>query len=312
MRLRDDSAETYFYLGELSALQGRDDEAEALYVKAVTLDGKYAEALNALGGLYARHGRPGEAVEYLRRAADLGYGPSFKNLGSAYLQMKEGGRAVEAFERAVAENPKDAAAFLGLGDAHALAGEYPQALDAYGHSLDLDEDQPDAYLGRGKALAALGRKDDAINDLREAMDLFKDRDTEKLWQTRLLLDDMGYKIQHNESRVELHQQEGSNDPALLDQLKSGLTAQGFTNVHVSTSVSRDKVPLIKFFQKGCRDSAFLIKKIAAGVYKEKGGENFVVRDWSRQEARGDTYGLIEVWLPPPAQAGPTPTPAPAQ
>lgn len=63
------NAQAYYDLGRYHHHQRRREQAESAYLRAVALDDKHADALNALGVLYAERGEPERSVHMFKAAA---------------------------------------------------------------------------------------------------------------------------------------------------------------------------------------------------------------------------------------------------
>jgi Flp pilus assembly protein TadD len=137
------------YEDALRALRvGRNDEAErALIVltrSAPDLGGPYAN----LGLLYARTGKPLQAVAALEQAVQLSPRQPiyFNALGIAYRQHGQFAKARDAYEKAIELDATYAAPLLNLGILHDLyLSDGPRALELYGRYLALAVN-PDATV----------------------------------------------------------------------------------------------------------------------------------------------------------------------
>jgi tetratricopeptide (TPR) repeat protein len=103
----------------------RDDEAEALYRRALELDPSLVGALTNLGNICYRRGRITEARELYTRAAALDerHADAHYNLGYVLLAEREAWRAIPHFRRAVAAKADFATAHFNLAVAYAQIGE---------------------------------------------------------------------------------------------------------------------------------------------------------------------------------------------
>ena len=101
------AAQSYYQLGRYYQGQHRREQAEEAYLKAVAIDDRHIDSLNALGSLYAERGE-------LERAAQM-------------------------FERVVAMAPNVAYLYNNLGFACYLLGRLDEAYAAVYKALSLDE-----------------------------------------------------------------------------------------------------------------------------------------------------------------------------
>lgn len=138
------------------------------------------QALDNLGQVLVELGRPGEAVPYLKRAAEAEHDNAtirfnlavalaragdadhalyqydrliragvtdprvYHNRGLLFRQQGRHGEAVEAFEQATALDPDNAPAWMGLGLSLQSAGRMPEAGTAFERYLALKPDDPEA------------------------------------------------------------------------------------------------------------------------------------------------------------------------
>jgi predicted Zn-dependent protease len=110
------SGDGYRLLGRAHAQLGDLDSAEAAYHKAIAIDDHDAWAMNNLGLLYLDHGRAGDALPPLARAAALKpSAPVFQNnLGQALEHSGYFTAAKSAYEAALASDSTYAKASVGL------------------------------------------------------------------------------------------------------------------------------------------------------------------------------------------------------
>ena len=191
---------------------GRLDDAEALCARLRSRDPYDVAALHGLGLIRNRQGRAGEAVEWLRRAireaagrdlansaplhCDLGgilhargqddealghvlraialdprLAAAHSNHGGILLARGQPAAAVAAFERALALLPDQADLHYNLGRALTGSGRAEAALACYDQALRLAPDHVAALTNRGAVLVALDRPDEAVAPLERAVRL---------------------------------------------------------------------------------------------------------------------------------------------
>lgn len=156
----------------LAMLEGRLDDAERDFTRALRLDPRSSAALAGLGSLYLEQGRAEEAARELERAAALDPArPGLRaNLALAYAR---GGRAAQA-EEALAQAER-----LGLApaSAHALRGillrergDLTGSLAALNRAVSLAP-SADGFSQLGRTLAASGDRSGAERSYRKALAL---------------------------------------------------------------------------------------------------------------------------------------------
>jgi tetratricopeptide (TPR) repeat protein len=126
-------------LAALRNLQGRYDDAEALYRKVLETDTDNLTALNNLAWLLALHsGKPGEALDLVQRAVDAaGELPKLlKTRGVIYLLLDKSALAIADLQEVVAAAPSGSAYFH-LARAHHLAHEDRMAKDDWSKAQKL-------------------------------------------------------------------------------------------------------------------------------------------------------------------------------
>ena len=96
-------AENYRFEGYQQQQQGNLQEALSWYVKAVTVNSKYAMAFNDMGLIYETMNQDDQAEEYYLKAikADEKYLPSYSNLALLYKKKQNLIKAVEYFYKRV-------------------------------------------------------------------------------------------------------------------------------------------------------------------------------------------------------------------
>lgn len=153
---------------------GRLRQAEAGYRALLAGDAGNADALHWLGVLVLQAGHAGEALEMLRRAAQLKPGEAafWHNLGQGALAAGRVDEAVGALERSAAIDPNRGETWLSLGTAR-LAQRTPeaaaQAAEALDRAVAAGLDSAELHYHRGVALLAAGKADEAIAAGREAL-----------------------------------------------------------------------------------------------------------------------------------------------
>jgi tetratricopeptide (TPR) repeat protein len=153
--------------------QGRLDEAEKLYARALKLQRDNFDALHLLGVLNHQRGKAGEAHRLI--AAALKVNPkspdALANLGMVLTALKRAPEALAALDRALALAPGHAEALSNRGNVLLDLKRPEEAVSAFDAALKANPRHPQALVGRGNALTELGRTDAAIADYDAALGL---------------------------------------------------------------------------------------------------------------------------------------------
>ncbi len=101
-----------------------------------------------------------------RRSSDnwLSKGVSYELEGQSY-------KAIECFDKAIAENPRDAWAYLNKGVSLQRLNRLDDALKAYDRAIELNPDDADAWNNRGTVMRALGDIGAAIEAYERALNI---------------------------------------------------------------------------------------------------------------------------------------------
>ena len=126
-----------------SVIEADPANAQALYFKgcACSETGKYMEAIAA----YER------CIEHAGDRAAL---PLF-NLGVAFQELGEPGKAIEAFQGAIASDPTMADAWINIGTLLDDLGDSDMAIECYNTALGINPNDATALSSRGNSLRAL-------------------------------------------------------------------------------------------------------------------------------------------------------------
>ncbi len=154
-------------LGRLLQQTGRWGDALEHYRHAANLFPKNPLIAMTLGQLYQRASRFTDAEAEFRRAIEQKpRAPYYVQLGMVLLRQDHIDQAVEAFETAIAKNPKLAAAYGNLGNAEQKRGRMEAAAAAYEKAVALNPKDTLSYVSFGMAQLKLGAA-------REAAEIFE-------------------------------------------------------------------------------------------------------------------------------------------
>lgn len=157
-------------LGTVRAQQGRQREAEALFLRAVRGDGKYVSAHMNLAHLYSLMGQPGKTISELRQVLllDQKNVEALNRLARLLLSQGEIEQGIESLEQAQKSQPLPPALLVLLGDAYLKKGDSARAQVQYQLALDLQSDHTDAVLGLAQASQLRGDATATANYLARA------------------------------------------------------------------------------------------------------------------------------------------------
>ncbi len=162
-------------LASVAMDRGKFDTAEWILEHVLTIDPNYSDAIDHLGRLLLREGKPDRALPYLARFADAYPSDnSLVSLGTAYLQLGKLDSATSTLRAALDLNPNRADALRFLGGLFAEQGRGGDAVPLLERAVALE---PESGLDRGLlslAYAEAGRADDAAHAAHEAVSVSKD------------------------------------------------------------------------------------------------------------------------------------------
>ena len=138
-------------LANLLQLTGRASEAEAAYRQALTLKPALAEAHRNLSSVLLWQNRIPEALQFALKARqfDPDSAATHNTLGAVYKATQQSGKAVDSFQRAIADAPTDAGYRANLAGALVDARRLDEASEQFAKAIELDAELPDAHYGLG-------------------------------------------------------------------------------------------------------------------------------------------------------------------
>jgi Tfp pilus assembly protein PilF len=132
---------------------GRLTEAERIYRKILTIDGRQADSLHLLGMIAYQAGRHDTAVEMIRGAIAINEkGSSYhSNLGTVLQAQGRLDEAVASYERALALRPDLAEVHTNLGNILQAQGKLEEAVASHERALTLKPELTEARYNLGLA-----------------------------------------------------------------------------------------------------------------------------------------------------------------
>jgi tetratricopeptide (TPR) repeat protein len=165
------SANVEVWLGKVADALGETENAVRHFRNAIKLDESDVRAYIALAQHYADTRRPDQAVAVLveaQRNVEI-TAEVRRLLGWAQLQRGNLDAAIEQFEAAVAEEPRDSASVFGLAQAYRRKRMFDEAASALDKVEELDNKFPTLQLERGRLAEAKGDTAAAIAGYQAAL-----------------------------------------------------------------------------------------------------------------------------------------------
>lgn len=206
LELKSDSLEALFALARLLEVEGKEDEALATYERVVAKPGASFGALNNLSNFYLRKGRfedaegllrraltlqptsaeitlnlanvcrklkrPGESLEFARRALELGSDPHFlETVAHVLIKLGESRDALAALDRVRVASAESAKTHYFRGLAQRQLGQQEEALRSLTAAIEQDGSEAHHWKERGFLLVSLGRHGAAERDFDRSIEL---------------------------------------------------------------------------------------------------------------------------------------------
>jgi tetratricopeptide (TPR) repeat protein len=126
---------------------GNLQRAEQLYRQVLGADPENVRALNLLGALCVKTGRPAEAVDKLSRVLAIGseYAVTHGYIARAYVALQQFASAAEHFRHALRLNPGDPVVLVELGDVLHMQGQAAESIASYEAALTLRPDWAECW-----------------------------------------------------------------------------------------------------------------------------------------------------------------------
>jgi tetratricopeptide (TPR) repeat protein len=136
--------DTYAALGAVAELEGKFDDAAALYMKAITLDSDNYQVWGNLGSAYLWGGRHQESIEAYNRAIELALPQQAKSpndtrllgeLASFYASIGQGAKSLVFLRKVLALSPDDPNVTYRAGETYEILGQREKAIPLIARAL---------------------------------------------------------------------------------------------------------------------------------------------------------------------------------
>jgi len=160
---------THFAAGKMFEAQGALGRAIVQYQKTLEMDPEHLGALNRLGMVYARIGKPAEAEATLKRAVRLAPRSAQvrNNLGFSYLLAERWSDAEAEFQNALSIMPEFERARINLGIAYCRQQHFDEAILAFRQVIP----EADTFYNLGLMLRSEERYQDAGRAFKRAIQM---------------------------------------------------------------------------------------------------------------------------------------------
>jgi len=155
------------------ASMGETDRALAEYRAAAEVDPGNVDLHRHLGNVFFKASRNIEAVEAFERAVTLEPkdAASWGQLGSSCLRLQWWDKAIEAFEKARALSGDQPGGLLALGYAYERKPDFERALSFYKRASELSPSWAQPPYRMGRTLMKLDRREDAERELKRSLEI---------------------------------------------------------------------------------------------------------------------------------------------
>lgn len=157
--------------GQVFEVLGKNDKARLAYLKAMELDDKDPETYSLLANQEFKKGNKKAALEWLKMGVRRNptNATAFRNLARGYVRVKDYDKAKEAYRRALALDPNNAALRYEYAKLLKRTGDNEGYLAELKKAYELDPKNPKIAAAMGDAELAAGNKKRALELYRDAL-----------------------------------------------------------------------------------------------------------------------------------------------
>ena len=194
--IKSDTPEYYNNLALVLVRLGQTDEAEKCFIKALGLNKDYCDAYYNYGNHLLKSGQPVRAVENYQKALLLkpDYANAHNNLGQALYSLRKYDEAEDAYKQALMYQPDAAATYSNLGQLYQGLGRFGEAISMYEEAIRISPEHAAAYANLALARKCVSSEDNlivSINSLLEQKRCGTEDTIKLLFALGKLYDDCG-------------------------------------------------------------------------------------------------------------------------
>ncbi len=139
------------------------------FKKAISLKSKFPEAYNNLGVLYSQQKQWDKALDCFEKAiADILYNTphfAYHNMGTVYFNKGDHSKAIEYYEKAIRLAPDYTVAYKDLANLYESINQNEKALVIYKKAISVKPQYWDFHLSLSRLLLKVGQKKEAIDQI---------------------------------------------------------------------------------------------------------------------------------------------------
>ncbi len=182
VKLSNDDATSWFYLANCYDKLGDLISAKNAYIKVIDLRSEYIDAYKSLCVVLLKLNQNSEAIAFAARATIYDSNDYIYDfvIGTAYMKVKEFGKSIEPFKRAIEKAPDNASLYNSLGTAYMATGSPENAINCYEKSLELEPDNPMSYFNIGSLYQIQQNHEKACEYLKKATEIDEEDESFKV------------------------------------------------------------------------------------------------------------------------------------
>ena len=168
LHMNDRHADTLEALGVIYERLNRLEEATLLFKKLSHVDPDNIMVHSNLSRIYGKQGRIAEAEAEQAAARRVTWKHQLKDRQSAQPSFTIDER-IERYKRVIELAPTDVLGYFSLGSAYTEAGKWREAEETFKQALNVDPEHSSSYLGLGQALQEQTKLSEAIQTYRKGI-----------------------------------------------------------------------------------------------------------------------------------------------